>query len=81
MTKAEEIIELFKREPFHPDPQVHQQILKTSIEDILYEIELGTKERIDAELDEIQGELDDLKIDYKALEEEVKELRQQVDAA
>lgn len=81
MSQADEIIELFKREPFHPEPLVHQQILKTSIEDILHSIKSEIEYSRNIEVDEIRAELNDLLIDYSALETEVEELRSRVDAA
>jgi len=61
MTKADEIIELFKRDPFHPDPQVHQQILRTSLEDILERVENRTVRKLREEIEVLEEELHDLR--------------------
>lgn len=61
MTKADEIIELFQREPFHPDPLVHQQILRTSLEDILERVENRTVRKLREEIEVLEEELHDLR--------------------
>ena len=38
MTYTDQILELFKRKPAHPDPKVDRAILRVEIEGLLYKV-------------------------------------------
>ena len=41
MTYTDQILELFKRKPAHPDPKVDRAILQAEIEAVLYKVRHG----------------------------------------
>ena len=62
MTYTDQILELFKRKPAHPDPKVDRAILQTEIEDVLHKAS-GEDEiaRLGRQIEDLEEEVDSLK--------------------